>query len=173
MDNLIGPDFVHHNQVCPREMAEYDVPGEEEQAEAWDYVCRRVIHRPDTDIKKALKYSFLFLAITLGLAVLLCLFLKFSLFGYSPPPLFLYAVVFAACFFSGLAVCSKRIVIGLIKLYQHYAPERIRRKCIFKPTCSEYMILAIEKYGLTKGLYRGFYRLFVKCRGYYYSIDYP
>jgi putative component of membrane protein insertase Oxa1/YidC/SpoIIIJ protein YidD len=49
----------------------------------------------------------------------------------------------------------------------------MRRKCLFKPTCSEYMILAIEKYGALKGTYRGLHRLFIKCKGHYYSIDYP
>jgi putative component of membrane protein insertase Oxa1/YidC/SpoIIIJ protein YidD len=169
MDNLIHPGFGQHSHTCSLET--YDIPGEEEQSEAWDYVCRRILPRPDMHIKKALACSSLFLAITLGFALMLCLFLKLTLF--MPPPFFLYVFVFAASFFTGLALCSKKLIIGLIKLYQHYAPERIRRKCIFKPTCSEYMILAIKKYGLIKGLYKGFYRLFVKCRGYYYSIDYP
>jgi putative component of membrane protein insertase Oxa1/YidC/SpoIIIJ protein YidD len=172
MDNLTSPGFAHNTHVCPVEAAA-GIPGEAEQAEAWDYVCRRILPRPALDIKTALKYSALFLALTQGLALVLCLLLQFTLFGYFLPSFLLYAAVSAACFFTGLGVCAKKLVIGLIKLYQHYAPERIRRKCIFKPTCSEYMILAIEKYGLAKGLCKGFYRLFVKCRGYYYSIDYP
>jgi putative component of membrane protein insertase Oxa1/YidC/SpoIIIJ protein YidD len=173
MGNAAGPDFACHNRVCPGETALCGVPGEEEQEEARDYICRRIILRPDTDIKKALGHSLLFLLITQGLALTLCLFLKFVLSLYFPPSLSFWGPVFAASFFAGLGLCAKRLLIGLVKLYQHYAPERIRRKCIFKPTCSEYMILAIEKYGPVRGLYKGLRRLFIKCRGYYYSIDYP
>jgi putative component of membrane protein insertase Oxa1/YidC/SpoIIIJ protein YidD len=35
------------------------------------------------------------------------------------------------------------------------------------------MILALEKYGLIKGLYKGMYRMFFKCKGFHYSVDYP
>jgi putative membrane protein insertion efficiency factor len=85
----------------------------------------------------------------------------------------LLSAIFVIITLIGLLFVSKKAVIGLVRLYQHYAPERIRRKCIFKPTCSEYMILAIEKYGLLKGLYKGINRMFFKCKGFYYSIDYP
>lgn len=53
----------------------------------------------------------------------------------------------------------KRAIIGLIKIYQRYAPDSLRNKCRFEPSCSEYMILAIEKYGLIKGLQKGICRL--------------
>ncbi len=46
----------------------------------------------------------------------------------------------------------KRITICLIKIYQRY-------KCRFEPSCSEYMLLVIEKYGLRKGLQKGISRL--------------
>lgn len=53
----------------------------------------------------------------------------------------------------------KRTVICVVKIYQRYAPEAIRRKCRFEPSCSEYMILSIEKYGLRKGFKKGVNRL--------------
>lgn len=53
----------------------------------------------------------------------------------------------------------KRTIICGVKIYQRYAPDAIRRKCRFEPSCSEYMILAIEKYGLRKGLKKGVNRL--------------
>ena len=49
----------------------------------------------------------------------------------------------------------KRAVIFGIRLYQKFAPASVRRRCVFTPTCSEYMILAIEKYGLSEGVKRG------------------
>lgn len=54
---------------------------------------------------------------------------------------------------------AKKFVIFLIKVYQRYAPAKIRMKCRFEPSCSEYMILAIGKYGLMKGVIRGINRL--------------
>lgn len=53
----------------------------------------------------------------------------------------------------------KRAVICCVRIYQRYAPEAVRRKCRFEPSCSEYMILAIEKYGFFKGVAKGINRL--------------
>lgn len=62
--------------------------------------------------------------------------------------LFLYVVLTARWF----AVC-------MVKLYQRFAPGKLRMKCRFEPSCSEYMIRAIRKYGLLKGVKRGWNRL--------------
>ncbi|MDR1100413.1 MAG: membrane protein insertion efficiency factor YidD [Treponema sp.] len=164
--------FFKNDSACPART--FDVPAEAEQTEAREYVCGRVINKPDTDIKKAVKYLSVFLLTSQASAVFLCLLLKRIFFYfYFPPPFFLYLCVFIFCFLTGLGVCLKKAIIGAVKLYQHYAPEKTRRKCLFKPTCSEYMILAIEKYGALKGVYKGLHRLFVKCKGHYYSVDYP
>jgi len=46
----------------------------------------------------------------------------------------------------------KKILITLIKLYRKYiSPMKVRPCCIFVPTCSEYAMQAIEKYGALKG----------------------
>ncbi len=46
----------------------------------------------------------------------------------------------------------KKILIGLIKLYKKYiSPLKRSGSCIYIPTCSEYGIEAIEKYGAFKG----------------------
>jgi putative component of membrane protein insertase Oxa1/YidC/SpoIIIJ protein YidD len=148
-------------------------PSEEEQEEAWRYCCQRVLERPDTDIKRAVKPIALFLLFICGITVFICALLRYFAVVSWLNPVLTVSLVFAALVFTGLLACSKRIIIGLVRLYQRYAPERIRRKCIFKPTCSEYMILAVEKYGVIKGLYKGIFRLFVRCKGFYYSIDYP
>jgi putative component of membrane protein insertase Oxa1/YidC/SpoIIIJ protein YidD len=70
-------------------------------------------------------------------------------------------------------ICSKRIIIEFVRLYQHYAPEEVRRTCLLMPTCSEYKILAVQKYGALPGLCKGIYRLLITCRGTVYRIDYP
>ena len=55
----------------------------------------------------------------------------------------------------------KEILIKLIKLYQKI-PGKFHYNCKFYPTCSNYMIDAIKKYGSFKGLYLGLKRL-IKC----------
>lgn len=46
----------------------------------------------------------------------------------------------------------KKIFIRLIRLYQKYlSPLKGRATCIYTPTCSQYAIEALEKYGLIKG----------------------
>jgi putative component of membrane protein insertase Oxa1/YidC/SpoIIIJ protein YidD len=72
-----------------------------------------------------------------------------------------------------LFFCLKYGIIGSIRLYQRYAPEDIRRKCLFMPTCSEYAIMAVRKYGSIIGLCKTFYRLVFLCRGNIYRIHYP
>ena len=66
------------------------------------------------------------------------------------------AVVFALLTLVGFVMRDLTgFVIFCIRLYQKFAPEYVRRRCVFTPTCSEYMILAIEKYGLSDGIKRG------------------
>lgn len=57
------------------------------------------------------------------------------------------------------SVNAKKIAICTIQIYQRYAPESVRNKCRFEPSCSQYMILAIEKYGLLRGLSKGIHRI--------------
>ena len=46
----------------------------------------------------------------------------------------------------------KKVFIGLIKFYRKYLSEmKTTPTCKFIPTCSEYGIEAIEKYGALKG----------------------
>ncbi|OOF67242.1 membrane protein insertion efficiency factor YidD [Rodentibacter caecimuris] len=49
--------------------------------------------------------------------------------------------------------------IQLILLYQRLAPTRIRNSCRFEPSCSNYAILSIQKYGCLKGWKMAFNRL--------------
>ena len=53
------------------------------------------------------------------------------------------------------------LIIKLIRLYQKF-PLRKHNLCRFNPTCSEYMILAIKKHGLMKGIYLGTKRI-LRC----------
>lgn len=70
------------------------------------------------------------------------------------------------------AINSKKILICFIQIYQRYAPASIRNKCRFEPSCSEYMILSLNKYGLCKGLLKGIRRL-TRCNIHNGGFDYP
>lgn len=60
----------------------------------------------------------------------------------------------------------KEILIGLIKSYQAAISPVFEllfgKACRFTPTCSQYTIDALEKYGVLKGLKMGLKR-FSKC----------
>ena len=57
----------------------------------------------------------------------------------------------------------KYILIGLITLYRYTFSAIIGQQCRFLPTCSEYSIEAIKKYGALKGTYLTIKRI-VRCR---------
>ena len=59
----------------------------------------------------------------------------------------------------------KKICIYLIEWYQKNISKFLESKnikCKYYPTCSEYMMQAIEKYGFIKGFFLGIFR-FLKC----------
>lgn len=62
--------------------------------------------------------------------------------------------------------------VALIRFYQRTAPAQVRGRCRFTPTCSEYAVLAIEKYGLARGSVRAFRRV-LRCRSPHGGIDEP
>ena len=51
-------------------------------------------------------------------------------------------------------IMLKKGIISLIRFYQKYlSPLKWRTHCIYTPTCSEYAVQAISKYGIIKGKY--------------------
>ena len=93
--------------------------------------------------------------------------------------LILGGIIFAVCYFLSLtnavlfillalltvvflAVKAKSMLKNSVLLYQKYAPENLRRSCLFTPSCSEYMLLALEKYGFLKGVFKGISRM-LRC----------
>ena len=53
----------------------------------------------------------------------------------------------------------KRLLIKLIRFYQKSISPLFPPRCRFVPTCSQYALEAIEKYGPWKGGYLAFRRL--------------
>ncbi len=54
------------------------------------------------------------------------------------------------------------LFIGLIKLYRRFISPLTPPNCRFYPTCSEYAILAIRKYGVLKGSLKALWRI-LRC----------
>lgn len=57
----------------------------------------------------------------------------------------------------------KKIMIFLINLYRKYlSPLKRRPTCIYMPTCSQYALEALEKYGFLKGSFLAVRRI-LRC----------
>ncbi|MCQ2483259.1 MAG: membrane protein insertion efficiency factor YidD [Clostridia bacterium] len=54
------------------------------------------------------------------------------------------------------------IMIKLVKWYQRYISPNTKPHCKYQPTCSQYMIDAITKYGALRGLLMGIWRI-LRC----------
>jgi putative component of membrane protein insertase Oxa1/YidC/SpoIIIJ protein YidD len=159
------------------------MPTEWEQDVAEIYVNMRRLVRPNTNIKTALLSVSLFMLTTcVSTWILHRVFITASIFAYLPSslqdfynthPSLSIVILCAIVFFIEMFFCFKYAVIGAIKMYQHYAPEEIRRRCLFMPTCSEYAIMAVQKYGGFIGLCKSYFRLMYLCKGNIYRIHYP
>ncbi len=60
----------------------------------------------------------------------------------------------------GLREAPRRAAIGLVVFYQRYISVMTRPSCRFYPTCSSYMMEAVQRYGLIIGGWKGVKRLF-------------
>jgi len=56
----------------------------------------------------------------------------------------------------------KRLFLMLIHFYQRFISPLKGQTCRFYPSCSEYSAQAIQKYGLTKGIWKAVIRI-LKC----------
>lgn len=55
----------------------------------------------------------------------------------------------------------KRIIINFVRLYQKWISPLFPPSCRYRPTCSTYMIKAVEKHGI-KGVLMGIARI-LRC----------
>jgi putative membrane protein insertion efficiency factor len=81
----------------------------------------------------------------------------------------LVSAIVLGCYVSCTA---KKASICCVRIYQRYAPDVVRNRCRFEPSCSQYMILAIEKYGVIRGIAKGIGRL-KRCNVHSSGYDYP
>lgn len=69
-------------------------------------------------------------------------------------------------------LCLRYILIWSVKVYQAYAKAETRIRCCFTPSCSDYAILAIKKYGAVIGGIKTISRL-QRCHAPNGGEDYP
>lgn len=66
----------------------------------------------------------------------------------------------------------KRVFLALIRFYQKYISPAFPPRCRYTPTCSQYALEAIERYGALKGGWLALKR-FLRChpfhKGDYYD----
>ncbi len=69
-----------------------------------------------------------------------------------------------------------KIAVKVLKVLQiiwgSLRPPFMKSVCRFYPTCSEYTILAVQKYGVIKGLYKGIKRV-LRCHPPNGGVDFP
>ncbi len=55
-----------------------------------------------------------------------------------------------------------RFFIFFIKLYKRYISPLLPSACIYTPTCSEYAVLAIQRFGALRGVFLAVRRI-IRC----------
>ena len=131
----------------------------------------RPMLRPNVDLKKILIVFFCW-EIAISAFSLLSFFTVTHFFSLHMNGFLLFFLMDAAVHVVLVFVRFKNVIITVVLLYQRYAPYPIRERCTFIPSCSEYMILAIEKYGAFKGFRMGVSRLF-RCGCNTQTEDWP
>lgn len=67
----------------------------------------------------------------------------------------------------------KRLVLAFLGAYKRYLSPHLPRACRFTPTCSEFAVLAIERYGFARGTVRAVARV-LRCQPFHPGgIDLP
>ena len=64
------------------------------------------------------------------------------------------------------SITAVDLAIAAIRFYQRYLSPFTGSSCRFYPTCSDYSIQALQKYGFPRGCFKTIIRLF-KCHPYH------
>ena len=62
-------------------------------------------------------------------------------------------------FWKILARLPAQIIIGTVRIYQRIVSPWLGQNCMFEPSCSQYFIGAVKKYGAIQGSLRGLWRI--------------
>ena len=136
---------------------------EETELDIKQYVFERALNRPKTNLYHIGLYCLIYVIISFCIAYTII-----GLFYLEEIKLWIYVGVYFIIFL----FIAKSFFIRLVECYQHYAPEKIRRRCLCKPTCSEYAIIVLNKYWLPIAVFKILKRLLITCKG-KYKVDNP
>ena len=153
--------FTEEQLKDPQALAAALFAEDESDPRSWNY--KRQLVRPKIHWVRILLFFLLF---ALGISGI------FAALTALAVPSGLAATVCSVAAIAVLLLFLKKILICLIQIYQRYAPAVIRNKCRFEPSCSQYMILALRKYGLRKGFCMGIDRI-KRCNTNHGGFDYP
>lgn len=128
---------------------------------------KRELHRPPISLPKLLLGFFVWSALA-ALAVTAVVLVGTS----TALPSTVVSVLAAAVALVFFCLKAKALIRSTVLIYQRYAPEKLRRSCLFTPSCSEYMLLAIDKYGTLVGFFKGCVRL-GRCHHPNGGVDFP
>ena len=131
----------------PEELAEIFKQSEENDPRSLFY--KRVLVRPKLPVGKLLLFFFLFVSV--AIATYWGLLSAFSLW-----PIAVAGALVAV--FIVAVLLGRPLLIALVHSYQALASAKTRERCRYEPSCSVYMIQAVEKYGFWKGLKKGLKR---------------
>ncbi len=129
---------------------------------SWNY--KRTYERPDPHLGRGALCVLLAALASAGVYSLARWVLRLS-------PLWC-ALAAAATPVAALLIFLGPAAIWLVRLYQRYAPISVRSMCRYEPSCSQYMILAIKKYGPYRGIPMGIRRI-RRCGHKQGGFDYP
>lgn len=144
-----------------------EIPHQTEKEKLRLHCQNRVIYRPGTNIFDAIRLIVLLQLLILALTSSYVLLSDW----FGVPSSFWKVHGIVSLLVAVMAL--KKLCILAIELYQHYAPIETRKKCTLVPSCSEYALLALKKHGLILGLFKSYVRVFKKCKGFVYEMDYP
>ena len=104
------------------------------------------------------------------LLVIIAVWIVYPLVIY--PFLNTYRFLFLAAFIILTYFMTQRFLIGAVLMYKAYAPLEVRARCRYTPTCSTYMVICLQKFGVIRGTIKGIRRI-TRCRPPYGGEDYP
>ena len=153
---MIVEDYPYDNTICESRQRSFEkaLAIFKEQQQSYERKRLEKIKRPNISVKKGL---FRFVVSLLILFFLLPYLL--SVFIDSFGTRILITLIASGMVF---LIFMQKIIVWLIQVYQKIAPDKLRLACVFEPSCSEYMLMAIEKYGSVKGVSKGIRRL-LRC----------
>lgn len=121
------------------------------------------LYRPQIRVLNA----FLYICGHFMLAFIITIFFQVFFRAKNPslPCIFVYSL------FALFVITMRFTLIWFVRLYQFYAKSETRLRCCMTPSCSEYAVLALKKYGAIFGTVKTIRRL-LRCHppG---GVDYP